>query len=109
MRPPPPLETRWQPGQSGNPAGRPKAVRELLDLARRGVPSAFAFAFKLLQDEREASRDRLEAAKFIVAYGLGAPPKQPHADELDEMPTEELKRQVLERLTLEFADRKNAQ
>ena len=39
----PPVETRWKPGQSGNPKGRPKKeklleplIRELLESKRRG-------------------------------------------------------------------------
>ncbi len=63
-------------GVSPNPGGRPKIVRELLDLARASVPDAFAFARKVLLDEKEQTRNRLECAKFLVAYGLGAPKKQ---------------------------------
>lgn len=31
----PPLETRFRPGQSGNPAGRPKGTRNFQSLVRR--------------------------------------------------------------------------
>lgn len=68
----------FKPGQSGNPGGRPKQVKELLDLARGDVPEAFALARKFLRDEEVEDRTRLDAAKFIVSYGLGAPPRDPH-------------------------------
>lgn len=65
----------FQKGRSPNPGGRPKAVRELLDLARKEVPASFELAVRLRDDENGEPRVRLEAAKFITAYGLGAPPK----------------------------------
>lgn len=62
-------------GPSPNPGGRPKAVRELHELARAEVPASFDFAKKLRDDENQDARVRLDAAKFLTAYGLGAPPK----------------------------------
>ena len=36
-RPLPPLETRWKPGQSGNPRGRPKKGESIVDLLQELV------------------------------------------------------------------------
>lgn len=81
-----PLGRPFPPGVSGNPGGRPRAVRELLDLARESVPEALAFAKRLLADEKADARVRLDAAKFLTAYGLGAAPKLP-ADGDEEAPS----------------------
>lgn len=65
----------WKKGQSGNPHGRPKKVRELLERARASVPKAIEYAERLLDDEEADERLRLDAAKFLASYGLGGPPK----------------------------------
>ena len=36
-RPSPPVETRWKPGQSGNPKGRPKKEESIADLLKELV------------------------------------------------------------------------
>jgi hypothetical protein len=76
----------FRPGQSGNPSGRPKQVLELIELARSAVPRAFALAQNLLGDSDEESRVRLEAAKFLTSYGLGAPPRQVQVTDADGAP-----------------------
>jgi hypothetical protein len=76
-------------GKSPNPGGRPKQVVELLMLARENCPKALAFAIGLL-DEAELAKSpktkvaqrkiKLEAAKLIISYGMGAPPKVSEED-----------------------------
>jgi len=61
-------------GASPNPGGRPRAVAELLELARSDVPEAFALARSYMRDVEMDPRTRLDAAKFIVSYGIGKPP-----------------------------------
>lgn len=77
----------YKPGQSGNPGGRPKQVLELLKYCRKRTKKALALCEKLIDDEttgeqfEEAAsrvaflRIRLEAAKFLASYGMGAPPR----------------------------------
>jgi hypothetical protein len=69
-------------------------VKELLDLARSEVPASFDLAVKLRDDEHQDSRVRLEAAKFLTTYGLGAPPKEAPKDETEALTDEELEREV---------------
>lgn len=73
-----PVKKRGNPawrkgGASPNPGGRPKAVADLLNLARASVPDALELAAKLMANPRKDARVRLDAAKLILAYGLGRP------------------------------------
>lgn len=71
-------------GFSGNPGGRIKKVTKLLRMATKHAPRAMAYAVALL-DEPELSEEpkdmltqrkvKLEAAKLLMAYGIGSPPK----------------------------------
>lgn len=100
-------------GSSGNPGGRPRAVRELLEMARASVPKALSLAVAFMDDERIDPRVRLESAKFLASFGLGTPHKQQADHEEDErrmlaaMTDEEIKnraREILaERPTREFS------
>lgn len=59
-------------------------MKELLELARSQAPKAIEYAAALLDDEEQDARVRLEAAKFLVSYGLGAPPKSVIEDDADD-------------------------
>jgi hypothetical protein len=47
------------------------------------VPDAFELAESLMADTEKDPRVRLEAAKFLVSYGLGAPPKETTPDPIE--------------------------
>ena len=59
----------WKAGESGNPGGRPAAVRELRALARTHTREAMLALVAALQRPREA----VAAATIILAYGHGRP------------------------------------
>jgi Family of unknown function (DUF5681) len=75
----PPLSTRWKPGQSGNPKGRPKGAKNLvtifhesfkqkLEIQERGkfrqITALEAIVKKLMN---EALKGNLKAIEFLLA------------------------------------------
>lgn len=83
--------TRFGKGESGNPGGRRKLKRELVLMARDHVPKAIERARQILDDDDAEWRAWMDAAKFVTAYGIGAPPKSETAkDDRPADPSEEL-------------------
>lgn len=102
----PGMATRWKKGESANRGGLRKAKREYVMMARESVPDAFRIAREIMLKEDNPNKDRLDAAKFLTAYGLGAPPKtvdekedDDRADEMGELTLSELR--ALARQSLE--------
>ena len=74
--------TRFRPGQSGNPGGRPRAVLRPILLARLArevtvgkvtMTEAEALVSNLLTIARSKRPDAVSAAKLILAYVDGPP------------------------------------
>jgi hypothetical protein len=66
---------RWQPGQSGNPAGRPKRGESLAEIVRRSV-DPHELVDTLLSIARSVgakSSDRIAAVGLIMDRGWGKP------------------------------------
>lgn len=61
----------WQPGQSGNPHGRPKAPVDIAELARQHGPRCVAVAAELL--DHDDARIRLGALNALLDRGFGRP------------------------------------
>ena len=63
--------TQWQPGQSGNPSGRPVESNEFKEKCRAFMDEA---GWKRLQATAKGKgRHCFEALELIAAYGLGRP------------------------------------
>jgi hypothetical protein len=64
----------WQPGESGNPGGRPKGIQHL---ARKHTTEAIAALVAALDNPKE----RVPAATVLLAYGWGRPVQQFDAED----------------------------
>jgi Family of unknown function (DUF5681) len=77
---------RWPEGTSGNPGGRPKGlaryVRELVGDDGQRIAD---FMVRVLEDERERTETRMQAATWLADRGFGKP-TQPQAVELSAYP-----------------------
>lgn len=61
----------FQKGQSGNPGGKPKALKEVLELARQHTPAAIAALARNLDDPNGAVSNA--AAVALLDRGWGKP------------------------------------
>lgn len=63
----------FQPGQSGNPGGRPKLDPKLKEMAQAKTAEAFNVVVQCLNDDD--MKIRLKAAEMILDRGYGRPPQ----------------------------------
>lgn len=71
--------TSWQPGQTGNPGGRPKVAAEIRDLAREHGPMAIQRLTCLMHSKNETVAIR--AAEAILERGYGRPLQTPASED----------------------------
>ena len=65
--------TRFRAGQSGNPGGRPKTSREIVDLARMNAPEGLEVLLSIMRNPEARDADRLAAVRELLARGYGRP------------------------------------
>jgi hypothetical protein len=63
----------FQPGQSGNPGGRPKAAARVRDAAREHTERAIEVLVSIMTSEGAATAARVAAASAILDRGYGKP------------------------------------
>ncbi len=63
----------FQPGQSGNPGGRPKASARVRDAAREHTESAIEVLVSIMTNTDAATAARVAAASAILDRGYGKP------------------------------------
>ena len=73
-RPGPPLETRWQPGQSGNPSGRRPMPPEVVEALQAGSEAAAKRLVELCSSNDE--RVALAASEALLSRLYGKPTQQ---------------------------------
>src|SRR3712207_1476389 len=70
----------WIKGRSGNPGGRPKALREVTELARQHGAEAIEFLTRVVRDENERPQHRIRAAELLLDRGYGKPSQTVHTN-----------------------------
>lgn len=66
----------FQPGQSGNPGGRPKALKAVEDAARTHTEEAIATLAAICRNKDAPEAARVAAANALLDRGWGKP-RQP--------------------------------
>ena len=83
----------WKKGESGNPAGRPKAAFDLRDLARTHTTAAVNTLLAVMRNTKAPPAARVSAATAILDRGYGRPAQTVHqhvSRHIDELSDAEL-------------------
>lgn len=66
----------WAKGKSGNPGGRPKAVMDVIQLARDATPMAMKTLRTIAENEEAPPAARVAAANALLDRGWGKPSQE---------------------------------
>ncbi len=93
--------TRFKPGRSGNPSGRPKIIGHIRDLARQYAEDAIKTLAAIMIDEKAPPSARIFAANSLLDRGWGKATTyvESEANPFDALTLEE-KRALLEAIEL---------
>ena len=104
----PDLATRWKPGVSGNPGGRPKGSAKAVREALGGSPSELAHGLlEIFRDEKQRSADRIAAGRELWDRGWGKAPAFASVEGGDPLELDEVSR-AIEAIQDELAARREA-
>jgi hypothetical protein len=65
--------SKFKPGQSGNPGGRPRVIAEIQSLARQHTADAIETLATIMKDGRASAPARVSAAMALLDRGYGKP------------------------------------
>jgi hypothetical protein len=95
---------KFQPGQSGNPGGRPKIVGEVQQLAREYTVDAIETLASIMQDPKAPAAARTVASNSILDRGYGRPLQTLNTN-VDSRPARELTDAELNQRIAELEDK----
>lgn len=76
----------WVKGQSGNPGGRAKGVKQVQDAARAHTTLAIDTLASIARDPEQPGRARVAAAEVILDRGWGKAPQKLELEGLSQLP-----------------------
>src|SRR5215207_1463599 len=65
--------SKFKPGQSGNPGGRPKVIAHVQELAREHTSEAIATLVAVMRDPKSSAAARVAASNALLERGYGKP------------------------------------
>jgi hypothetical protein len=65
--------TAFKPGQSGNPGGRPKGLRDVVELARLHTPAAIESLVRVMNSDKSPPAAVVAASVALLDRGWGRP------------------------------------
>ena len=65
--------SKFKPGQSGNPGGRPKIISEIQELARKHTAEAIETLVAVMRDTSASPAARVSAASAVIDRAAGKP------------------------------------
>lgn len=63
----------WKPGQSGNPGGRPRSVKELAEKSREYTDAVYAQFEEMLKNPHTRDETRLAICRELLDRAYGRP------------------------------------
>lgn len=76
----------WAKGQCGNPGGRPKALREVQELARRYTTDAIQTLSDICSNPEATPSARVAAAEALLDRGWGKAPQKLELEGVNQLP-----------------------